>query len=181
MLITGSCFSSDLVPRSRFGGSRTKKQGRGEGKGEEETRSGKIRVETSADWLFNNARESSTRVFISFARSAKNMPKTFYRAKKNLSRLYLTSTEHDKMYLMFSDTERAVKLGSLIKTLGKIHVSGEDSLSSNCYRTLLNLTITFSELEALKSLCLLLNKKSETAFEVWKIPSKSPGHEKTSA
>ena len=30
------------------------------------------------------------------------------------------------MYLMFSDTERAVKLGSLIKTLGKIHVSGED-------------------------------------------------------
>ena len=171
MLITGSCFSSDLVPRSRFGGSRTKKQGRGEGKGEEETRSGKIRVETSADWLF-------TRVFISFARSAKNMPKTFYRAKKNLSRLYLTSTEHDKMYLMFSDTERAVKLGSLIKTLGKIHVSGEDSLSSNCYRTLLNLTITFSELEALKSLCLLLNKKSETAFEVWKIPSKSPGHDK---
>ena len=132
MLITGSCFSSDLVPRSRFGGSRAKKQGRGEGKGEEETRSGKIRVETSADWLF-------TRVFISFARSAKNMPKTFYRAKKNLSRLYLTSTEHDKMYLMFSDTERAVKLGSLIKTLGKIHVSGEDSLSSNCYRTLLNL------------------------------------------
>ena len=57
----------------------------------------------------------------------------------------LTSTEHDKMYLMFSDTKRAVKLGSLIKTLGKIHVSGEDSLSSNCYRTLLNLTIKFSE------------------------------------
>ena len=84
-------------------------------------------------------------MFISFARSAKNMPKTFYRAKKNLSRLCLTSTEHDKMYLMFSDTERAVKLGSLIKTLGKIHVSGEDSLSSNCYRTLLNLTIKFSE------------------------------------
>ena len=90
--------------------------GRGEGKGEEETRSGKIRIETSADWLFHNARESSTRVFISFARSAKNMPKTFYRAKKKLSRLCLTSTEHDKMYLMFSDTERAVKLGSLIKT-----------------------------------------------------------------
>ena len=34
----------DLVPRSRFGGSRTKKQGRGEGKGEKETRSGKIRL-----------------------------------------------------------------------------------------------------------------------------------------
>ena len=33
-----------LVPRSRFGGSRTKKRGRGEGKGEEETRSGKIRL-----------------------------------------------------------------------------------------------------------------------------------------
>ena len=69
----------------------------------------------------------------------------FIELKKHLSRLCLTSTEHDKMYLMFSDTERAVKLGSLIKTLGKIHVSGEDSLSSNCYRTLLNLTITFSE------------------------------------
>ena len=33
----------DLVPRSRFGGSRTKNGG-GEGKGEEETRSGKIRL-----------------------------------------------------------------------------------------------------------------------------------------
>ena len=32
----------DLVPRSRFGGSRTKNRGGGEGKGEEETRSGKI-------------------------------------------------------------------------------------------------------------------------------------------
>ena len=39
-----SCIGSDLVPRSRFGGSRTKKQGKGEGKGEEETRSGKIRL-----------------------------------------------------------------------------------------------------------------------------------------
>ena len=75
-------FETDLVPRSRFGSSRTKKRGRREGKGEEETRSGKIRIETSADWLFHNARESSTRVFISFARSAKNTPKTFYRAKK---------------------------------------------------------------------------------------------------
>ena len=35
---------TDLVPRSRFGGSRTKNRGRGEGKGEEETRSGKIRL-----------------------------------------------------------------------------------------------------------------------------------------
>ena len=35
---------------------------RGEGKGEEETRSGKLRIETSADWLFHNGRESSTRV-----------------------------------------------------------------------------------------------------------------------
>ena len=51
---------------------------------------------------------------------------------------------------MFSDTERAVKLGSLTKTLGKIHVSGEDSLGSNCYRTLLNLTITFSEFRGTK-------------------------------
>ena len=83
---TVSSIAADLVPRSRFGGSRTKNRGRGEGKGEEETRSGKIRIETSADWLFHNARESSTRVFISFARNAKNMPKTFYRAKKNLSR-----------------------------------------------------------------------------------------------
>ena len=32
----------DLVPRSRFGGSRTKKRGSGEWKGEEETRSGKM-------------------------------------------------------------------------------------------------------------------------------------------
>ena len=39
-------------------------------------------METSADWLFHNARESSTRVFISFARSAKNMPKKFYGTKK---------------------------------------------------------------------------------------------------
>ena len=63
---------NDLVPRSRFGSSRTNKRGRGEGKGEEETRSGKIRIETSADWLFHNARESSTRVlFISLA-----VPKT---------------------------------------------------------------------------------------------------------
>ena len=116
------------VPRSRFGGSRTKNRGRGECNGEEETRCGKIRSETSADWLFHNARESSTRVFVSFARSAKNMPKKFYRAKKKLSGLCLTSTEHDKIYVIFSDTGRAVKLGSLIKILGKIHVSGEDGL-----------------------------------------------------
>ena len=66
----------DLVPRFRFGGSRTKKQGRGEGKGEEETRAGKIRIETSADWLFRNGRESSTRVlFLSLA-----VPKTYQRS-----------------------------------------------------------------------------------------------------
>ena len=42
--------------------------GRGEGKGEEETRSGKIRIETSADWLFHNACESYTHVlFLSLA------------------------------------------------------------------------------------------------------------------
>ena len=52
----------DLVPRSHFGGSRTKKREE-EGKGEEETRSGKIRIETSAVLLFQNARESATRVF----------------------------------------------------------------------------------------------------------------------
>ena len=33
-------------------------------------------------------------------------------------------------------------------------------------------------IEALKSLCLLLNKKSETAFEVLNNPSKNPGHDK---
>ena len=39
------CFGLiSSVARSRFGGSRTKKQGRGEGKGEEETKSGKIRL-----------------------------------------------------------------------------------------------------------------------------------------
>ena len=51
--------------------------------GEEETRSGKIRTETSADWLFHNARESSTRVYIFFAHVAKNTSKKFCRAKKN--------------------------------------------------------------------------------------------------
>ena len=90
-------------------------------------------------------------LFLSLA-VPKGMLKTFYRAKKKLSRLCLTSTKHDKIYLIFGDTGRVVKLESLIKTLGKIHVSGEDGLSShntiacrNCYRTLLNLTIKFSE------------------------------------
>ena len=81
------------------------------------------------------------------------VPKTCQRRfieLKSLSRLCLTSTEHDKMYLMFSDTGRAVKLGSLIKTLGKVEWNGEDSLSSNCYRTLLNLTIKFSEFRGTK-------------------------------
>ena len=35
------------------------------------------------------------------------------------------------MYLIFSDTGRAVKLESLIKILEKIHVSGEDGLSNH--------------------------------------------------
>ena len=44
------------------------------------------------------------------------MPKAkkFHGAKEKLKRLCLTSTEHDKMHLIFSDTGRAVKLGSLI-------------------------------------------------------------------
>ena len=42
---------------------RGQKRGEEEGKGEEETRSGKIRIETSAVLLFQNARESATRVF----------------------------------------------------------------------------------------------------------------------
>ena len=80
-LFVGCCYGhyvmitpkADLIPRSCFGGSRTKKWGRGEGKGEEETRSGKIRIETSADWLFHNARERSTHMlFLSLA-----VPKTF--------------------------------------------------------------------------------------------------------
>ena len=40
------------------------------------------------------------------------------------------------------------------------------------------LRLSFQNLEALKSLFLLLNKKSETAFEVLNISSKSPGHDK---
>ena len=53
-----------------------KSRGGGEGKGEEETRAGKIRIETSADWLFRNGRESSTRVlFLSLA-----VPKTYQRS-----------------------------------------------------------------------------------------------------
>ena len=59
------------------------------------------------------------------------MPKKFYRTKKKLSRLCLTSTEHDKMYLIFSNAGKAVELESLIKTLGKIHVNGEDGLLQN--------------------------------------------------
>ena len=57
-----------------------KKGGRGRRK--EEMRSGKIRIETSADWLFHNARESSTRVYISCAQGAKNKPMKLYRTKK---------------------------------------------------------------------------------------------------
>ena len=73
---------ADLVPRSCFGGSRTKKQGRGEGKGEEETRSGKIRIETSADWLFHNGRESSTRVLFLSLAVPKTRQKSFIELKK---------------------------------------------------------------------------------------------------
>ena len=40
------------------------------------------------------------------------------------------------------------------------------------------LRLNFQNLEALKSLCLLLNKKRETAFEVLNIPSKRLGHDK---
>ena len=91
------------------------------------------------------------------------MPKTRQRSfieLKNVSRLCQTSTEHDKMYLIFSDNGRAVKLESLIKTLAKIHVN-EDGLASpaitcrNCYAQ-----------RPRKSLCLTLNKKNETIFEV---------------
>ena len=54
--------SPDLVLAVR-GQKKNRGRGRGEGKGEEETR-----IETSADWLFHNGRESSTRVlFLSLA------------------------------------------------------------------------------------------------------------------
>ena len=69
------------MPRSRFGGSRTKGRG-GEGKGEEETRSGKIRIETSADWLFHNERESSTRVLFLSLAVPKTRQKSFIELKK---------------------------------------------------------------------------------------------------
>ena len=121
----------DLVPRSCFGGSRTKKWGRGEGKGEEEMRSGKIRIEASADWLFHNGCKSSTRVLFLSVAVPKTRQRSFIEPKKKLSQLCLISTEHDKMYLIFSDAGKAVKLESLIKTLGKIHVSGEDGLLQN--------------------------------------------------
>ena len=64
---------------------------------------------------------------MSFALGAKNTPKKFYRTKNNVIRLCQTSTEHNKMYLIFSNNGRAVKLESLIKTLAKIHVSEEDA------------------------------------------------------
>ena len=72
---------ADLVPKSRFGGSRTKKQG-GEGKGEEEMRSGKIRIETSADWLFHNGRESSTCVLFLLLAVLKTHQRSFIELKK---------------------------------------------------------------------------------------------------
>ena len=74
-------FWCELVPISRFGARfEDKKWGRGEGKEEEETRSGKIRIETSADWLFHNARGAC--LFLSLA-VPKGMLKTFYRAEGN--------------------------------------------------------------------------------------------------
>ena len=95
----GDLARHDLVPRSRFGSSRTKKWGRGEGRGEEETRSGKIRMETSADWLFHNARESSRRVLFLSLAGPKIRQRSFIELKKN------KPTLSD-----FSDTGRAVKL-----------------------------------------------------------------------
>ena len=58
----------DLIPRSRFGGSSLKKTGEGGGEGRGGNEIWQIRIETSADWLFRNARESCTRVlFLSLA------------------------------------------------------------------------------------------------------------------
>ena len=59
-----------------------KNGGRGEGKGEEEARSGKIRIETSADWLFHNARESSTRVLFLSLAVPKTRQRSFIELKK---------------------------------------------------------------------------------------------------
>ena len=60
------------------------------------------------------------------------------------------STEHEKRYLIFSDSVRAVRLEGLIKTLGKVNVSEEDGLSNhicgNClYRTVISLRDKLSE------------------------------------
>ena len=57
-------------------------EGKGEGKGEEETRSGKIGIETSADWLFHNGRESSTRVLFLSLTVPKTRQKSFIELKK---------------------------------------------------------------------------------------------------
>ena len=58
-------------------------EGGGEGKGEEETRSGKIRIETSADWLFHNVRESSTRVLFLSLAVPKTRQRRFIELKEN--------------------------------------------------------------------------------------------------
>ena len=118
--------SIDFVPRSRFGGSRTKKGGGGgERRKRDLAKYESKRVLISCSILHAEAPRAC--FFLSLA-VPKDMLKTFYRAKKKLSQLCLTLTEHDKMYLIFSDTDRAVKLESLIKTLRKIYFSGEDGL-----------------------------------------------------
>ena len=104
--VTPLCLAlTDLVPRSRFGSSRTKKRGRGEGKGEEETRSGKIRIKTGADWLIGP--DGSTRVLFLSLAVLKTRQRSFIELKR-INQLCLTSTEHNIMYLIFSDTGRAV-------------------------------------------------------------------------
>ena len=69
-----------------------KKQGREEGKGEEETRSGKIQIETSVDWLFHNGRKSSTRVlFLSLA-----VPKICQRSFIELKKIKPTLSDFNR-------------------------------------------------------------------------------------
>ena len=58
-------------------------------------------------------------------------------------------------------------------------MSVEKMVSPNCYRTLLtSLQFSFQNLEALKSMRLSLNTKSETAFKILNNPSKTPGCDK---
>ena len=55
----------------------------GEGKGEEEMRSGKVRIELSADWLFHNGRESSMRVLFLSVAVPKTRQRSFIEPKTN--------------------------------------------------------------------------------------------------